>query len=602
LLCHRFDELRSTGLSLSQAARALGKSPSWFSGSGSMYERWRAEGSTGLVNRASDKAHPRLFQVPTWFVPAARFFWLSSNRNWKDGSVPEAIRRTISLPLLPQGWDRPTRGRLLKSLGLDQVPECPEHLRELILARQKAGRPLVPDRLARQIRASEAAMRTHRHRKEAALDYYSAPGTTMWNDRGEFYRAGDLVEADDGTINFPVVIPWTIGGCPCSDKWGVKVGRFQWLRTRDVGSRYRPGYVYTARPRSSYRGEDVLALVRSVCRAHGIPRGWRLERGVWESRLVAGALKLLGCETQHVWSPHQKPFIEGGFDQDWTKLSVQFPGCDLGRFAGDTAEANQFLQACRAGAHDPRRYFPTLGQAIAAFDQITAEENATPIQSALYGRWVPSERWAEQLDKNPLRPLDPANEWMFSPYIRDWKVKGMLVGGRVPLFEGLSVPFDFSSGWLCELHGARVRCYFDPSEPTCSATVVLLQDWGTHKAGEVLGAAPQINQVAGYARLVLGWGDDPAGAGRRARQVAAAAVRREIRTILPAGDHGPATSEERDGLSTVTRIESHRPDTTQDTPSGRGSSVPPTTEPAARSPQPPLSRAAAWRARQLEID
>jgi hypothetical protein len=39
-----------------------------------------------------------------WFIPAAKYFNLNLNRTYNSGSVPEAIRRTISLPNVPCGW------------------------------------------------------------------------------------------------------------------------------------------------------------------------------------------------------------------------------------------------------------------------------------------------------------------------------------------------------------------------------------------------------------------------------------------------------------------------------------------------------------------
>jgi hypothetical protein len=571
-LCERFLALRANGLGVCRAARELGRSASMFSGSDSVLARYQRGGVAALLPERCACGRKPTFDLPEWFVPAARFFWLLTNRTWNSGSVPEAIRRTISLPYLPVGWDDSIKRRLCGALGIKGIvpPGCPEELRERILARQASGLELVPERVARQITAPEAVVIQHRHPKNAELHYFNAPGTMMWRrgdprdgtggtnavDRREVLRAGDLVEADDATINFPVCIPWTIGGDPCSEKYGARVGRFQWLVSIDAGSRFVTGYSYTARPRSSYRGEDVLSLIRIVCRQHGIPRGWRLEKGVWKSNLVTGAIRGLGSTLNTVHSPHNKPFIEGLFNTVWTKLSVQFPDAHLGRTRDEHQAANDLLESCKRGARDPRRHFPMLAHALAAFDECIREKNATPVESGHYGRWVPEQRWAEQIAQAPLARMSPESEWLFSPFVREWTVRGMLVGGRVPLFEDLSVPFDFSSAWMADFHGAKVRCYFDPSEPRCAATVVLGQDHGNRRSGEVLGLAIQINEVAGYARLVMGWGDDPTNAGKLARQQAAKALRREVRAILPRGGRGAASSEERDGVVATARIES----------------------------------------------
>lgn len=553
-LCEEFLRLTNVvGLTAREAARELGKSPSTFSGGDSILAKYQAGGVAALRPRRRECGRKPEVDVPGWFIPAAQCFYLKTNRTWSRGSVPEAIRRTISLPACPANLVK----RILAATALAQLPECPAALRELVLAREAAGKPLLPERLMRQIAAPEAVVRQSRHATNAGLDYLHAPGTMMWfsddNGNRQFIRAGDWVEADDATINFPVVIPWTIGGCPCSDKYGVKVGRFQWLVARDVGSRMFLGYTYVVRPRSSYRREDVLALFRAVCRAHGIPRGWRLERGTWESHMVKDAVRLMGSRLWNVHSPHNKPFIEGGFNDLWTKLSV-LDG-QVGRYRAEMETENEILTACQQGRKDPRDYFPLLASALGAFDTATRELNTQWINSDLYGRWHPEARWTQHMEGNPLAPLAVESDYLFSPFVGEWTIKGMLVGGKVPLFEGMSVPFDFSAEWLPQFHGARVKAFFDPSEPRCSATLVLAQNHGTHRAGEVLGTAMQINEVAGYARLAMGWGDDPASLGRRVRQQAASALRREVRAIMPNGRTAGAVSEQRDGLGSKAVID-----------------------------------------------
>jgi hypothetical protein len=194
-----------------------------------------------------------------------------------------------------------------------------------------------------------------------------------------------------------------------------------------------------------------------------------------------------------------------------------------------------------------------MSDALNAFDAITAEENRTLVKSRNWGSWVPEERWAEHLSKvegrgSSLRKLQDGRAFMFAPYAMAWTVRGMLVGGRVPIFEDMSVPFDFAAPWLTEWDGARVRVHFDPAAPKCCGTGVLAEDWRGHKAGLVLGELEQVNETAGYVRLVLGWGQDDRSAGIRAKQQAAAAMRRELRTVMPGGASGYAKSEEHDGL------------------------------------------------------
>jgi hypothetical protein len=507
-------------------------------------------------NGADDSELTKQIKSLPWFLPAAEFFYLITNRTRDTGSVPEAIRRVISLPNLPAGWSNTVKKRFLKKVRFKKiVPTCPDVVREAILAREKSGQSLVSASVSKAIttKVSRLVIENYRRPHEAALNNLQCPGTMMMVRRDgcepQFARAGDIIEADDGSINFPVCIPWTspagglITNTPCSEKFGVIVGRFQWLRSMDVATRFRPGWVFVARSRGGYRGEDVLTLMNGLTRQHGAWEEYRFERGVFKSDRVKQAAQLLGSRLHTVNSPHSKPFIEGGFNQDWTKLSVHFPQCDIGRYRGDTEAANKILQSCRRGADDPRRYFPMLTDALAAFAQITEEENRTLVKSRNSGQWVPEDRWQRETSQQALRRLDDSKLFMFAPCAKEWTVRGMLVGGRVPIFDDMSVPFDFSAHWLHEFDGARMRLYFDPSAPNCSATPVLLQDWHGHKAGEVLPPLQQVNETTGYVRMVLGWGNDSNTAGLKAKQQSAVSMRREVRTVMPGGKSGYTKSE-----------------------------------------------------------
>ncbi|MDE2101192.1 MAG: hypothetical protein KGL39_28360 [Patescibacteria group bacterium] len=568
-LCRRFLQLTADGYSLNQAARACGKSPSWFSGETSPFRRYQREGLAGLLPQRSGTVTvgdltAQLEALP-WFIPAAQFFYLLTNRTNVSGSVPEAIRRVISLPNLPVGWTTLIKNRFLKKLNLTIVPVCPDALREIILAREKAGQSLVPERIHKCITQAvrQHIIEQYRRPHETGLNYLQCPGTMMISRAGgveEFIRSGDTLESDDGSINFPVCIPWTTdnGGLitetPCSAKFGVIVGRFQWLRAIDAASRFRPGWVFVARSRGSYRGADVLTLLNGLTRQHGVWNEYRFERGVFKSALVKNAVGLMGARLHTVISPHSKPFVEGGFNQDWTKLSVHFPQCDIGRYRGDTEEANRLVQSCRAGHQDPRKYFPMLADAMQAFDEITREENRTLVKSRNSGQWVPEEKWQRETGSRALRRIESQFLFAFAPFAIEWTVKGMIVGGRVPIFEDMSVPFDFTAPWLHQFSGARVRVHFDATAHKCFGTAVLLQAWHGHRAGEVLGQLQQINETTGYIRTVLGWGDDIGTAGLKARQQSAVAMRREVRTMTPGGKSGYTKSEMK-SLESITTIE-----------------------------------------------
>lgn len=520
----------ATGMSPDAAAgqvRSLGRG-----GSRASLDRWsaafRAQGFTGLLDRRERAGRPRKYHLSVAETDQLRAVYLQTNRTETSGSVPEAIRTAARTGIL-----RPD-------------------LAEEFLERARTGR-IVPESIAREITVSSAAVKQFRNPTDAGLDYLNAPGSLMWlttpSGKRAFVRAGDVIEADDATVNFPVCVPWEIGGDPCAERWGVRVARFQWLVTIDRGSRFVPGWSYTMRPRSSYRAEDIVALFHGVFRQHGIWKRACLERGAWEANLVEAMLAQLGVERLTAWSPHQKPFIEGLFNLMWTKLSDV--GGQVGRYQGEEEATAKILTSCQRGATDPRRHFPMLGQAIEAFRRATAERNTQPVVSKHWGTWVPEERWlAQQADSRAagrLRVLPAESAWMFLPEAREWTVKGNLVGGSVQIMEGLSIRFDFSAPWLVEFDGYKVRCHFDPSAPKAEATIVLVQSARTRRPGEVLGVAYQVNETARYARQAMGWGMEE-DIGRDQRKQAASALRREVRTIVAGGQTALSITDIRDGL------------------------------------------------------
>ncbi|HEV7925331.1 MAG TPA: hypothetical protein VGR14_08255 [Verrucomicrobiae bacterium] len=568
-------------LSGNQAAAALGKSAVWFC------RKKKAGGDAAAFTpkpRAATAKRKLFTDLPKWFLPAARFFYLLTNRTSTRGSVPEALRRTVDLPRCPAAVQA-RLAKVLVSAGWspingEKLPACPEDLRESILARDRAGKLIVPESLMRDITVAAPFIRHSRNPKNAALDYITAWGTQMWmtgqDGERKFIRSGDMVECDDATINFPVCIPWEIRGDPCSERWGVKVGRFQWLVAIDVGSRKILGFSYTARPRSSYRSEDVLSLMKCVAVQHGVPRNWRLEKGIWHSNLVVNACKMMGSGRISVHSPHSKPFIEGLFNSLWTKLSCRFPQSSVGRFQGEGEEASRLLTACLNGSKNPARFFPKINDAIAAFREVIEEHNSHVIASENYGRWQPDDRWNRDIAERPLPKLAPENHWLFSPLAKVWMVRGSSVGGRVSLMESFAAPYIFSADWLLQFHGARVKCYFDPSDGKCEATIVLEQAVGSHRAGEILGTAPMVNETVSYMRGQMGFGHDDPRIGLDAVRQATMAMRRVVMGIAgPAGGDTftPEYSEieNRNGLGGLSKIV-------------RGTELPPSNPDAAPTP------------------
>jgi hypothetical protein len=413
----------------------------------------------------------------------------------------------------------------------------------------------------------------------AGLPPRPAPGsqrrhTNRQTGEREIMAPGDWFGGDDATPGIAVCVPCKEIITPVSQKFGVLLGRFQWLAYHDARTDKLLAWDYVVRPRGSYRAEDILNGMGAVVRTHGIPnQGWQFEGGAWNSKLVRQAIALLGNDHWRTYSPHQKA-IEPVFNKVWTRLAVQFPHADMGRYRNENEANCKLYEACKAGHQDPRRFFPTLEMVVHVFEEEVAAHNTRHIKSGQYGRWIPDELFADAVAAAPLRRFSPEMDWMFSPYAAERTIRGMLVSCRVPMFENFSIPFDFGADWMPEYRGKKVRLHFNPRQPKCSAKVVLLENAagrdGRHLGpGAILGDAQLIGETAGHIRYILNWGDDNQRAGYLQRQRVGNFIRRETRGIGAAGRVEYSRSEERDGLATSHALEKSSAPGAADEPGGR---------------------------------
>lgn len=553
-ICERFLELQRDGYSLRQAARELGKGPATFSGDSSWLAAYRREGVSGLLPRRKNSgARPTVFpDLPDWFIPVCQFYYKQTNRTAEAGSAPEAIRRAISLPKCLPHFVKP----LAALLGAEQLPECPPDLRDAILARERNGKTLLPERLMRQILVTAPVMRAVRSPRDAWLRYVESPGSLMLtvDETGveRFLEPGEWWTIDDATINFVCTVPLPRPGDPCWDKFGVIAGRFQFLLVVDHRSYCITGFSYTARPRSSYRAEDLLATMHTAFAEHGRPRAMVLERGISAANSITDALNLCGVQILRAASPHQK-VVEGVFNKLWTRLSLERG--QVGRYRGEEQEMNNQLESCRRGHTDPRRVFQPLAEVLRALREAIAEHNAQMINGR-YGSWVPAEYFAAAAKRN-LRPMETDSAWIFSPVIAagpggaGLKVRSACIKTSVPLLPGFSQSFAFASPELHRWHGARVKLYFNPLAPDCRAKVVLAEPWRGEREGTVVADAQQIDRQARYTRRLLEYGPDP-DIGKLAARQNALALNRHAQAVRPDRTVAEPVVETRDGREVTT--------------------------------------------------
>jgi len=352
-------------------------------------------------------------------------------------------------------------------------------------------------------------------------------------------RAGERQSWDDGTINMVCWVPWSIGGCKCSDRWGVKVGRFQTLLGIDDAWDYIPGFSFVMRAQGSYRAFDVAGAMGRAWMDDILPESANLERGVWESNRAEQFYKFTGVQVNHVYSPNHK-LVEPLWGRLWTEMSLY--GGQVGRYRGEMERENALLMKCQAGTQDPRQCFPSLLDALNAIERGLLIQNSEPKESRKYGKWIPQERYAEQLAERPRKALDREMSWLLAPEVHRWKVKrNGVVGGQVRCPLGPSIPYYFACDHLWDFIGARVDVHFDPYLSPIRATITLAEPHRGRPAGTIVSTKAEcIVDVPMLQRLGDAWSHEendgvPLEKALRYRQAYFQAVRTEWRSFTPEG-------------------------------------------------------------------
>lgn len=539
-LWHRYQSLLAQGLSQNQCAQRLGVSGATLSRMRAAVAQAERDGLTNPLEALADNYHRsgRKTKLTLTEPEEQRLqqIYLQTNRTAVDGSMRTAC----------------------KFFALE--PQTREELRTVILAQLDKG--LLPTFALKALRKITSAHFLAKRKPGMLSTHFSGRVGAFAKDKRERRR---IVESDDATLNFPAWIEWPHGGDPCSDKFRVKIGRWQFLPAMEAGwSQYYLGYSLIARTRGTYRAEDVQKLIHLVVTRHGLPDEFRFERGTWESNRVVELLARLGVELTNVYQSNHKPYIEGGFNTLWTYLSV-IDG-QVGRYRGEEEKGDRLLARCQAGLADPRDYFPSLAQCTKALDGALAMRNQDKIRSRTYGEWIPEVRYREHAEERPWQKLDPSLDYLFAPIVREWTVRrGGHVGGNVLLADGLSVPFYFHNDDLWRSDGHLVRVYFNPESTPCTATIVAIEKHLHHSPGDVICQANLLGEIPHFTRAALGWADPAsivAASIHGARPTATlpsqrgplSAVRRETRALAPTGRILSTESEERDGRGNTQRL------------------------------------------------
>lgn len=533
---------RAAGRTLGEAAAATGLSIATAS-------RWLArrvafeEGEPRALLRGKSSGRPAQCAPTAEDLQVLRGIYLKTNRSHLTGSAPLAAR------MMARSGELSTdvAAAILKPRASKALPKC-----------LKDAMHIAPPLFAH-----------HRNPKDANLDGFFIPGALRMVRDPEGLRrlvGGERQSWDDATVNFGICVPWPWGGDPCSDRYGVKLGRFQLLTCVDDASDFCPGYSYVVRAEQSYRAEDTVAAQFRLCRDQYAPRRFLLEGGAWQSQRARAFYSAAGIGVDDATGrPHCK-LIESWFNRLWTVLSV-LPG-QVGRFRGEMQREGKDYLAARAGRLDPRTVFPSLEQALNDLDAAIAHLNAEQVVSKKYGSWIPQELHAAGLARAPRPRLDAGLFYFAAPVVERRQVKRNMVGVTCPSPLGGSFPYHFATDDLWQFEGAYVKVYFDPFDSPLRATIVLDQEHHGLKAGHVISQrAPCLEDAPEVMRLLDGLSCEINATGMTQaiamRQKIHGAIRREYRALGFGGRDVARTSEARDPKGNVARIELHSSATVQ---------------------------------------
>jgi len=325
----------------------------------------------------------------------------------------------------------------------------------------------LPTAAVEVMRRAKGLVTTHRRgAKELRINGPHQQGgmRSYWGDDRRL-RAGESFSVDDLTRNVGVIIPWPHGGCPCSEKFGVRLGRWQTLAVADDATGAVVAVSSVFRWASSYQGVDAASLIfqteRNVGMA-GFSAGdsrWVVEGGVWQSKHALAALG--GRFYSAKGRPGQK-LIERWFGAMQTYDAVW--NRDLGRQRGENLEANKLWLECRAGKRDPRGIFPGFEEGQESLQRLIRYMNEREVRSdGLYGRWVPQERWERDVAEHGLVRRSAEDAWVMMPERRSLMVsRRAQLSCSAVLADGVNRKLVWNGAFLYGHTGRTLDLYFDP--------------------------------------------------------------------------------------------------------------------------------------------
>ena len=505
----------SPGISLNKAAKRLGVSPASLS-------RWtRAEAASGFAGLLAD--------LPTGRPSVLKL----------AGPIDDALAKVKALAA-----DMESNTGAWRAYA--QSDECPAAIAEAIL-KPRSSKHAIPPSLRAATRVQESLLNQHRGPRRASLKGF-------WVPRRLDILPGDVFSSDDTTPIFAWWVPW-----PQSDAYpfGKKLLQGQLLPVIDVASQCLISFTLIARETSGYRACDIWSMFGQTFDTIGLPRlGWQLERGTWESNLIAGEKieykvgdisltrrvgglrqlptnvtawhreKIEGMEcfpktlqTFTSFLPKSKS-IEASFDR-----MQSLEGCLWGCLGRDQMRrpfeaAKKQAGACQRGSADPGHHFLSLAELVSRLVKLYDYLNHEPIEGRVFSG-VPRVTFDQAIAEHPLFRLPEDQRYL---YRRHWAKTFILPTGRVsckfvsPL-TGKTTTEHYCHESFARHEGQEVLVYFDQEDPTAEAQIVLA------KSGEYLCDARHLNRPGMFL--------DPDQSAKRERDIFRASVTALYTPLVP---------------------------------------------------------------------
>lgn len=295
--------------------------------------------------------------------------------------------------------------------------------------------------------------------------------------------AGERASVDDATRNVACWIPWTWGGCPCSEKYGVRLGRWQTLIVHDDATSFVPFVSSVFRWQQSYRATDAASVIYRAEREVLQWDQWAIEGGVWQAKRT---LDVLGGRFYSAKGRPNQKLVENFIGRLWGIMAGQRG--DVGRHRGEIKAASDLYIKARDGRVDPRKHFMSLPEAQEQLYSAITYLSEKRIVSRVYGSWIPKDRWERDLAEAPRAARSNDEDFLVLPVAATRTVRSGMIKVREDGPQGVPMEWSFAAEWLWQYEGRKVTVYFDPMEAWPVDGVVTLE-----RSRKKLGAVECIN-------------------------------------------------------------------------------------------------------------